>query len=100
MTQPPLVVEHLDKHRWMIHTQESQWVCVQYRLYAREMSVRTNWVERDFGFITGAAAFPFVRGRETRPIMVLLELLRAMDQCSHLPCAEVELRSAHRGAVG
>ncbi len=56
--QPTLVVEHLDKHRWMIHTQESEWVCVQYRLYAREMSVRTNWVEHDYGFLTGAAAFP------------------------------------------
>ncbi len=71
---PQLAVSHLDKHRWMIETEESEWICVQYRLYAREMSVRTNWVERDFGFLTGAAAFPFVRGRESRPIMVLLEL--------------------------
>lgn len=70
----PVAVDHLDKHRWLVHTQGSEWICVSYRLYAREMSVRTNWVERDYAFLTGAAAFPFVRGREQRPIMVRLEL--------------------------
>ncbi len=73
-TAQPLTIEHLDKHRWMIQCEGCQWVAVRYRLYAREMSVRTNWVERDYAFITGAAAFPFVRGREDRPIVVRLDL--------------------------
>lgn len=67
-------IEHLDKHRWLVHTDSAQWICVRYRLYCREMSVRTNWVERDYAFLTGAAAFPLVRGREDRPIMVRLNL--------------------------
>jgi predicted metalloprotease with PDZ domain len=66
--------EHLDKHRWLVQTGGAEWVSVRYRLYCREMSVRTNWVERDFGFLTGAATFPFIRGREDRPIMVHLHL--------------------------
>ena len=70
----PVPIEHLDKHRWLISTDGCDCVCVRYRLYAREMSVRTNWVERDYAFLTGAAAFPFVRGREDRPVMVRLQL--------------------------
>lgn len=70
----PAALEHLDKHRWLISSPACEWVCVRYRLYAREMSVRTNWVERDFAFLTGAAAFPFVRGRQEQPIRVQLEL--------------------------
>ena len=67
-------IEHLDKHRWLVQCEGATWICVSYRLYCREMSVRTNWVERDYAFLTGAAAFPMVRGREDRPIMVHLHL--------------------------
>ncbi len=70
----PAATNHLDKHRWLINCAGSDWVCVSYRLYAREMSVRTNWVERDYAFLTGAAAFPFVRGREDSPIQILMDL--------------------------
>ncbi|MCC6507678.1 MAG: M61 family metallopeptidase [Pirellulaceae bacterium] len=72
--QRNLAIDHLDKHRWLIHCEDCQWVCVRYQLYAREMSVRTNWVEHDYAFLTGAAAFPMVRGRESRPIVVRLQL--------------------------
>lgn len=70
----PAAVQHLDKHRWLVETQGREWVCVSYRSYAREMSVRTNWVECDYAFLTGAAAFPFVRGREQWPARVRLSL--------------------------
>ena len=33
------------KNRWRIHTNEAQTIVVTYRVYCREMSVRTNWVE-------------------------------------------------------
>lgn len=71
---PSLAIEHLDKHRWLVNSEGAEWVRARYQLYAREMSVRTNWVERDYAFLTGAAAFPFVRGREDRPIVVRLQL--------------------------
>jgi predicted metalloprotease with PDZ domain len=30
---------------------------VTYRVYGREMSVRTNWIERDFALLNGAPTF-------------------------------------------
>lgn len=69
-----VAIEHLDKHRWLVTTDGAEWIRIRYRLYCREMSVRTNWVERAHAFLTGAATFPFVRGREDRPIVVRLRL--------------------------
>ena len=43
------------KNRWHLSAPENcQWVRVDYQVYCRENSVRTNWVERDYGFLTGA----------------------------------------------
>ena len=53
----PLRVRKLSKNRWSIECQESQNVYVRYSLYCREASVRTNWIEDDYGFLTGAATF-------------------------------------------
>ncbi len=38
------------------------------------MSVRTNWVELDFGFLTGAATFPYIDGQRDQPIELRLSL--------------------------
>ena len=62
-SQGELPLERSGKNRWRIPAAEqAKFVCVAYRLYCREMSVRTNWVERDYGFLTGAATFPLVDG--------------------------------------
>ncbi|MEZ5395236.1 MAG: PDZ domain-containing protein [Bryobacterales bacterium] len=50
-------VEKIAKNRWRIATQGASEVRVVYRLYAREMSVRTNWVEKDFAILIGAGTF-------------------------------------------
>lgn len=67
-----LVVERIGKNRWSIPGVIGSIVCVRFRLYCREMSVRTNWVERDYAFITGAATFPFVVGRADQPVSLQL----------------------------
>jgi predicted metalloprotease with PDZ domain len=45
------------KNRWRITTGGSPTVTVAYRVYAREMSVRTNWVEAGFAMLNGAPTF-------------------------------------------
>jgi predicted metalloprotease with PDZ domain len=45
------------KNRWVVTTQGSEHITVRYKLYCRELSVRTNWVESDWAFLTGAATF-------------------------------------------
>ncbi len=69
------------KNRWRVGGKvEQQTVCVTYRLYCREMSVRTNWVEADYGFLTGAATFPYVEGEQDSPILLQLELAEHWKQ--------------------
>jgi predicted metalloprotease with PDZ domain len=45
------------KNRWRIQTHGAALVHLTYRVYGREMSVRTNWVEADFALLNGAATF-------------------------------------------
>ena len=52
-----LAVEKSDKNRWRVATGGAPSVTVKYRVYAREMSVRTNWVEADFAMLNGAPTF-------------------------------------------
>lgn len=56
-TNEPMALERVSKNRWGLQTSGVAEVRVRYTVYCREMSVRTNWVEKDFGFLTGAATF-------------------------------------------
>ena len=56
-TNASLLVTKKDKNHWMVRTAGSSELVVRYSLYCHEMSVRTNWVEKDFAFLTGAATF-------------------------------------------
>lgn len=53
----PLAVEKSRKNRWRVTTGGADRVVVRYRLYARELTVRTNFVDRDLAVISGAATF-------------------------------------------
>jgi predicted metalloprotease with PDZ domain len=52
-----LVIDKVRKNRWCIHTASAETVLVTYRIYGREMSVRTNWIEEDFALLNGASTF-------------------------------------------
>ena len=43
-----LAVTKSEKNRWRVSTGGAATVDVKYRVYGREMSVRTNWIEADF----------------------------------------------------
>ena len=64
----------IGKNSWQFDADSTAWIQVHYQLYCREMSVRTNWVEQEFGFITGAAAFPYIDGRQSASIDVRLHV--------------------------
>ena len=53
----PLAVEKTRKNRWRVATNGAGTVWVRYRVYAHEMSVRTNWVDDEFALINGAPTF-------------------------------------------
>jgi predicted metalloprotease with PDZ domain len=53
----PLEVEKTRKNRWRVTTNGAPVVSVRYRVYAHEMTVRTNWVDDEFAMINGAPTF-------------------------------------------
>jgi len=69
-------VEKTDKNRWRVSTGGARTATVKYRLYAREMSVRTNWVEADFAMINGAPTFITLADGVARPHEVVIEPAR------------------------
>jgi predicted metalloprotease with PDZ domain len=61
-----LTVVKSDKNRWRVTTGGAGTVTVKYRVYAREMSVRTNWVEAGFALLNGAPTFLTLADRTPR----------------------------------
>jgi predicted metalloprotease with PDZ domain len=68
-----LVVEKTDKNRWRVAAGGTPSVTVRYRVYAHEMSVRTNWVEADFAMLNGAPTFITPVDGGDRPHDVVIE---------------------------
>jgi predicted metalloprotease with PDZ domain len=52
-----LAVAKSDKNRWRVTTGGAPAIDLKYRVYGREMSVRTNWIESAFALLNGAPTF-------------------------------------------
>jgi len=68
----PLTVERLDKASWRVGNPAGGEVRVRYLVYANELTVRTNHLDADHGFFTGAALF--LTSDAHRPLPCRLEL--------------------------
>jgi len=53
----PLAAEKVTKNRWRLATGGGDEVVVSYRVYCREMTVRTNFVDASFALLNGAPTF-------------------------------------------
>ncbi len=53
----PLAVTKSRKNRWTVATGGAERVVVRYRVYARELSVRTNFVDSELAVLNGAPTF-------------------------------------------
>ena len=69
---PSLGVTKTRKNRWTVATAGAPTVHVSYRVYAREMSVQSNWVDASFAILNGAATFLTLVDRTPRPHEVTL----------------------------
>ena len=65
-------VPKLDKQRWQVPPLKKGGT-FRYRLFANELSVRTNHVDSTHAFLTGAASFPYLEGQLDRPVAVRFE---------------------------
>jgi predicted metalloprotease with PDZ domain len=67
-----LNVDKSKKNHWRIATGGAPTITLKYRVYSREMSVRTNWVETDFALLNGAPTFITLADLSPRPHEVIL----------------------------
>lgn len=67
-----LAVEKSEKNRWRVATGGAPEVTVRYRVYGRELSVRTNFVESEFALLNGAPTFVTLADGVPRPHEVII----------------------------
>jgi len=58
----------LGKNHWQVARSNSTEIQVSYRIYANELTVRTNHLDATHGYFNGAALFFFIPGLEQEPI--------------------------------
>jgi predicted metalloprotease with PDZ domain len=63
----------LGKNHWQIDTQKHQTITVRYRIFANELTVRTNHLDETHGYFNSSALFFYVPGFEKQPIRVKIE---------------------------
>jgi len=73
-TDKPLAIEKIKKNRWRVDVTPGSHTRIDYRLYCREMSVRTNWIDHDMAILNGGATFLTPADNVERPHRVRFEL--------------------------
>jgi predicted metalloprotease with PDZ domain len=69
-TQQSLKSNKVSKNHWEIVTGDSQSITVKYRVFANDLTVRTNHLDRTHGYFNGAALFMFIPDFQQQPIAV------------------------------
>ena len=70
----PLSIKKIRKNRWEVATAGVEEFVVTYRLYCREASVRTNFVNNEYAILNGAATFLTVPDRMDAPHQIELKM--------------------------
>lgn len=60
----------ISKNHWQIEPHGVSEIRVTYRVFANELTVRTNHLDETHGYFNGAALFCFIPGYENQPIKV------------------------------
>lgn len=68
----PLSWRKMAKNHWRVDVPGCSNFSVQYRIYANELSVRTNHLDITHGYFNGAALFCYVPGFERVPIQIAI----------------------------
>ena len=66
--QEPLNSKKISKNRWHIETASNREITIKYRVFANELTVRTNHLDSTHGYFNGAATFMYVPGMEQQPV--------------------------------
>jgi predicted metalloprotease with PDZ domain len=58
----------ISKNHWQIETTQKSEITVKYRVFAHDLTVRTNHLDGSHGYFNGAALFFFIPGLEKHPL--------------------------------
>ncbi len=67
-----LTCHKIAKNHWRIDNPTGDRITVHYRLYANDLTVRTNHLDQTHGYFNGAATFFYIPGRMQEPIDVTI----------------------------
>jgi predicted metalloprotease with PDZ domain len=70
----PIPWHKVSKQHWRLHPLSGSTVTVHYRVFANELTVRTNHLDRSHAYINGAALFFWIPGYEQQPMTVSIAL--------------------------
>ncbi|NEO70804.1 M61 family metallopeptidase [Moorena sp. SIO3H5] len=62
----------LAKNHWLVETGDASAITVRYRIFANELTVRTNHLDATHGYFNGAALFFFIPGFEQHPCQITI----------------------------
>ncbi len=80
-----LPVHKRSKNHWQVETLSASEIRVHYRVYANELSVRTNHLDTSHGYFNGAALFFYIPGYQKRPALVKIEPPQGWQVTTPLP---------------
>ncbi|MEB3295359.1 MAG: M61 family metallopeptidase [Synechococcales bacterium] len=93
LTSHPLKSRKLAKNHWQIDTNGQAQITVSYRVYANELTVRTNHLDRTHGYFNGAALFFFIPGYEQQPIEVTIIPPQDWQVATALPAVDGKVQT-------
>jgi predicted metalloprotease with PDZ domain len=70
--EKPLPWRKINKNHWQVETRGIKDISVRYRVFANDLSVRTNHLDAHHGYFNGAALFFRLPGWEKQPIQVTI----------------------------
>ncbi|MGB3404052.1 MAG: M61 family metallopeptidase [Microcoleaceae cyanobacterium] len=69
-SENPISVCKVAKNHWQLSTRNVEEITIKYRVFANELTVRTNHLDSSHGYFNGAALFLYIPGYESHPISV------------------------------
>ncbi|MBR8830247.1 MAG: hypothetical protein N5P05_002908 [Chroococcopsis gigantea SAG 12.99] len=67
-----LPARKISKNHWQIQTENSKSITVTYKVYANDLTVRTNHIDGTHAYFNGAALFYFLPGWEKQSVTVTI----------------------------
>ncbi|GAB4036772.1 M61 family metallopeptidase [Spirosoma gilvum] len=73
--------EKIRKNAWRVYTSDDN-LTIRYRVYANELTVRTNFVDADHGYVTPAGMFMYHDALKTIPLRVVVQPYKSWTMVS------------------